>query len=164
MNDDVLLTDMARKKLADPIYLKQVLAKGVCPKDIVEFSEETMARFYGTANQFFQEECFTDASDAFLFLCYLDPSKYEYWLGLGMATQMNHNYEGAIDAYELAAICDINSPVPYFYLAKCLFAIHDHESSLQALELAIESAGEDEQFAELKEQAVKAKDVLLRSD
>lgn len=164
MSNELTLTDMARKKLADPYYLRDVLAKGVYPKDIVEFSEEAMAKSYKTALQFFQEGRFQDAGDAFLFLCYLDPSKYEYWLGLGMATQMNHNYEGAIDAYELAAICDINSPVPYFYLAKCLFAIHDHESSLQALELAIESAGDDEEFAELKEQAIKARDTLLRSD
>ena len=57
-----------------------------------------------------------------------------------MSTQLCHEYEAAIDAYELAAICDISSPIPYFYLAKCLFAIHDRESALKALDLAIETA------------------------
>jgi hypothetical protein len=55
------------------------------------------------------------------------------------------------------------SPVPYFYLAKCLFAIHDRESALQALNLAIESAGELEEYTELKQQAEMAKEILLKN-
>ena len=81
-----------------------------------------------------------------------------------MSTQLCQNYEAAIDAYELAALCDISSPIPYFYLAKCLFAIHDRESALQALDLAIETANELEQYAELKQQAKMAKEMLLKHE
>ena len=79
-----------------------------------------------------------------------------------MSTQMLGDYEAAIDAYEMAAICKLESPVPYFYLAKCLFAVHDRESSLKALDLAIEYAGDDFEFIELKDQAILARDLLLK--
>ncbi len=79
-----------------------------------------------------------------------------------MATQMCQDYEAAIDAYELAAIADIANPVPYFYLAKCLFAIHDRENALQALDLAIETANDLEKYADLKQQAEVAKQIILR--
>ena len=78
-----------------------------------------------------------------------------------MAAQRSGEYEAAIDAYEMAAILDIDSPVPYFYLAKCLFAIHDRESSLQALDLAIEYAADREEFFDLKLQATEARKLLI---
>lgn len=161
--DDMKLSQLAKGRISDSKGLRQSLLEGTEPLEIVGYSDETMAKFYGAAYKLFEEKRYHDAADAFLFLCHLDSNRHEYWLGLGMATQMTHDYEGAIDAYELSAICDITSPVPYFYLAKCLFAIHDHESSLEALNMAIESAEEREEYADLREQAIKARDVLLRS-
>ena len=101
-------------------------------------------------------------ANAFLFLITLNSYNHEYWLGLGMSTQLLGNYETAIDAYEMAAICKLDSPVPYFYLAKCLFAIHDRDSSIQALDLAIEYAADDPQYADLKVQAVAARELLIK--
>lgn len=88
----------------------------------------------------------------------------EYWMDLGVALQMSHDYEGAIDAFEIAAIYNVEHPLPYLYLARCLFAIHDRKSALQSLELAIAYADEREEFAEIKEQANKAKNTLLKVD
>ncbi len=81
---------------------------------------------------------------------------------MGMCLQLSKDYETAIDAYEMAAICRIDSPVPYFYLAKCLFALHDRDSALQALDLAIEYAENHTEFSELRSQAEAAKDLLLK--
>ncbi len=142
--------------------LKKELAIGKNLQELAHFSDETMAEFYQAAYQLFENKHYADAADAFLFLATFNPNIHDYWLGLGMTTQLLHDYEGAIDAYELAALCDMNNPVPYFYLAKCLFAIHDRESALQALDLAIEIAEDDKNYEELKEQAQHARDILLR--
>jgi type III secretion system low calcium response chaperone LcrH/SycD len=166
MNDDLKEYRLSRTvvtKLKNQDLVKQELEKGNTAQEILGFSDETMAKFYLAAYTLFEHKRYEDASNAFLFLASLNLHNYEYWLGLGMATQMCHQYEAAIDAYELAALCDIASPVPYFYLAKCLFAIHDRESALQALELAIETAEDHEEFAQLKEQAIAARDTLLRA-
>lgn len=168
MKDDDLsefrLSEHVKAKLKNKQLLKTELAEGKTAQEILEFSQETMAKFYHAAYLLFEHQRYQDAANAFFFLATLNPNQHDYWLGLGMSTQMCHDYEAAIDAYELAALCDISSPVPYFYLAKCLFAIHDRESALQALDLAIETANDLEEYAELKEQAEIAKNRLLRHE
>lgn len=160
--NDFELSKEVRDKLKNKRLLKKELAEGKSAQEIMGFSDATMSKFYQAAYTLFEHKRYHEAADAFLFLATLNLHHHEYWLGLGMATQMCQNYEAAIDAYELAALCDITSPVPYFYLAKCLFAIHDRESALQALDLAIETADELEEYAELKQQAEAAKVILLK--
>jgi type III secretion system low calcium response chaperone LcrH/SycD len=165
MNDDLnefRLSDKAKEKLKNKRQLKKELAEGKTAQEIMGFSNETMGKFYKAAYLLFEHKRYEDSANAFLFLATLNPHNHDYWLGLGMATQLCHDYEAAIDAYELAALCDISSPVPYLYLAKCLFAIHDRESALQALDLAIETANDYEEYAELKRQAETAKEILLK--
>ena len=158
------LSEKAKAKLKNKKLLKKNLFAGQTAQEIMEFSDETMAKFYQAAYVLFQNKHYEDAANAFLFLATLNPHNHEYWLGLGMATQMCHDYEAAIDSYELSALCNLSSPVPYFYLAKCLFAIHDRESALQALTLAVETADDLEEYAELKEQAEIAREILLRHE
>lgn len=167
MQDDLnefQLSAKAKAKLKNKKLLKKELSAGKTAQEIMEVSDETMAKFYRAAYFLFEHKRYEDAANAFLFLATLNPYHHEYWLGLGMATQLRQDYESAIDAYELAAICDISSPVPYFYLAKCLFAIHDRESALQALNLAIEIAKDLEEYTELKQQAELAKNILLKHE
>lgn len=156
------LSEAVKKKLKNKKQLQQELAEGKTAQEIMGFSNSTMAKFYQAAYRIFEHKRYPDAANAFLFLATLNPHNHDYWLGLGMALQLCHDYEAAIDAYELAAICDSESPVPFFYLAKCLFAIHDRESALQALDLAIETADEVEEYAELKQQAIQARAILLK--
>ncbi|MFI0434500.1 MAG: SycD/LcrH family type III secretion system chaperone [Parachlamydiaceae bacterium] len=163
LNDFYFSTE-AKEKLNNPQLMVEELNQGKVAQEILRVPDRVMAQFYKAAYELFEEKRYQDASHAFLFLVTLNPDHHEYWLGLGMATQLNQDYESAIDAYEIAALCDISSPVPYFYLAKCLFAIHDRESALHALDLAIETAAETEEYKELKEQAQLAKDILLKNE
>lgn len=157
------LSKKAREKLKNKALLKKELAAGKTAQEILGFSDDTMAKFYGAAYRLFEHQRYIDAANAFLFLVTINPYHHEYWVGLGMATQMTGDFEAAIDAYEMAAMCQIDSPVPYFYLAKCLFAIHDRDSALQALDLAIEYAGDSSEYADLKKQAIVARDLLLKN-
>lgn len=167
MQDDLnefYLSKKVKAKLKNKKLLETELAEGKTAQEIMEFSDQTMAKFYRAAYVLFEHKRYQDAANAFLFLATLNPHNHEYWLGLGMATQLSQDYEAAIDAYELAALYNIASPVPYFYLAKCLFAIHDRESALQALNLAIETADDIEEYSELKKQAEQAKEMLLKHE
>lgn len=157
------LSKKVKEKLKNKAQLKKELAAGKTAQEILNFSDETMAKFYKAAYRLFEHRRIVDAANAFLFLVTLNPHNHDYWLGLGMSTQLCGDYEAAIDAYEMAAVTDINSPVPYFYLAKCLFAIHDRESALQALELALEYADDLSEYIELKQQALAARKLLLQN-
>lgn len=166
MEDDLgefKLSKKAREKLKNKALLKKELAAGKTAQEILGFTDETMAKFYRAAYRLFEHKRHVDAANAFLFLVTLNPYNHDYWLGLGMTAQLCGDYEAAIDAYEMAAVADSDSPVPYFYLAKCLFSIHDRESALQAIDLALECAGDRPEYSDLKKQAETAKTLLLRS-
>jgi type III secretion system low calcium response chaperone LcrH/SycD len=150
------------KRLRDGSLAKKVLVKQIPVQEAVGFSEEAMAKFYAAAHGLFVAKHYADAADAFLFLVGLNPNKSDYWIGLGMGSQMNRDFYGAIDCYETAAMCELDYPVPYLYLGKCLFALHERETALAAFQLAIEYAGNIKEFHELKNVALKARDVLLR--
>lgn len=159
---DLKIPKKVRKKLQDKEWLKAQFAKGKNGQDVLGFSNEAMAKFYHAASQLFEHRRYSDSANAFLFLVTLNPYSHDYWLGLGMSTQMLGNFEGAIDAYEMAAITDVENPIPYFYLAKCLFAMHDRDSALEALNLAIEYSVDEDKYGELKRQAHAAKVLLLK--
>lgn len=156
-----MLSKKVKEKLKNKKQLKKELADGKSAQEILEISDDVMSKFYESAYHLFESKRYLDAANAFLFLITLNPYQHSYWLGLGMATQMSHDFEAAIDAYEMAAICNTVNPVPYLYLAKCLFAIHDRSSALQALDLAIEMADDLPEYEELKREAITAKNILL---
>lgn len=160
--DGFKLSKKAKQKLENEEKLLEELAAGKSAQEILEFSDEAMAKFYGAAYQLFKYRKFADAANAFLFLVTLNPYNFDYWLGLGMSTQMCNEFDVAIDAYEMAAICNVDSPVPYFYLAKCFFAIHDRENALTSLDLALEYSEENEEYADLRNQALAAKKILKK--
>lgn len=166
MQDDIgnfNLSTHVKAKLKNKELLKKELEAGKTAQDIMEISDENMAKFYRSAYRLFEGKRYSDASNAFFFLATLNPYNHDYWLGLGMSLQLGGNYEPAIDAYEMAAICEIDNPVPYFYLAKCLFAIHDRESALQALEMAIEYSEDKADYQDLAMQAKAAKSILIKN-
>lgn len=155
------LSNKVKKKLKNKSWLKKELASGKTAQEILGYTDEILAKFYEAALHLFEREMYVDASNAFLFLVTLNPRNHEFWLGLGMSTQMCGQFDNAIDAYEMAAICEVNSPVPYFYMAKCLFAVHDHDNAIRALDLALEFSEDQSEFTDLRQQALKARELLL---
>lgn len=166
MHDDLGDFNLSKKvkaKLKNKKLLKKELSEGKSAQEIMGIDNETMSKFYAAAYRLFEHHRYADAANAFLFLVTLNTYNHDYWLGLGMSTQMNGDYESAIDAYEMAAICELDNPVPYFYLAKCLFAMHDRESAVQALDLALEYSADRPSYGDLHHQAQAAKNILVRS-
>ncbi len=160
--EDFKIPKKIRDKLQDKVWLKKQFAEGKTAQEILGFSDQAMGKFYRAAYHLFEHKRYQDAANAFLFLVTLNAFNHDYWLGLGMATQMSGDFESAVDAYEMAAITDVHNPIPYFYLAKCLFAMHDRDSALEALNLAMEYAGDQEEYSTLKKEARAAKSLLLK--
>lgn len=162
--EEFKLSKKTREKLKDKATLKKELAAGKTVQEILGFSNGTMEKLFESALQLLEHKRYIDAANAFLFLAILNPHSVDYWMSLGTAAQYCHDYEGALDAYEMAAYERIDNPVPYFYLAKCLFALHDRDSTLQALDLAIEYSGDSDEYSELRHQAQEAKALLLKTE
>ncbi len=154
------ISKKAKEKLKNKKKLHEELASGMSAQEVMGFTDKAMAEFYKAACQLMDHRRYVDAANAFLFLATLNAYQHDYWLGLGMSTQLYGDFEGAIDAYEMAAICDVNNPIPYFYLAKCLFATHDRDNAREALKMTIEYCGTHPHYQELKDQALAALSLL----
>lgn len=150
------ISQKAKEMLKDKKKMHEELATGKSAQEVIGFSDTAMSEFYKAACQLLEHKQYVDAANAFLFLATLNAYQHDYWLGLGMSTQLFGDFEGAIDAYELAAICDVENPIPYFYLAKCLFATHERENAREALNITIEYCGAHPHYQELKDQALAA--------
>jgi len=150
------ISKKTKEKLKDKKKLHEELASGKSAQEVMGFTDEAMAEFYQGACQLMEHRRYVDAANAFLFLATLNAYQHDYWLGLGMSTQLYGDFDGAIDAYEMAAICDVNNPVPYFYLAKCLFATHDRKNAREALNITIEYCSTHPHYQEIKHQAEAA--------
>ncbi len=151
-----------KKSLKKENFLREELQANKTLEQILVFKPSTMDKFYAVAEQLYEKKAYQEASEVFFFLATLNPHEQSYWIGLGLANQMNTHYEEAIDAYEMAITCEITQPMPYFYLAKCLFAIHDRESAMQALDLTLDYAANQPEYASLTEQAIEARHLLLK--
>ncbi len=154
------LPKRAKNKLKNADKIKKELAKGVSLCEILEIADGDMHKFYQAAYKLLDGKRYVDAGNAFLFLVTLNPYSHDYWLGLGMAAQFCHDYEAAIDAYEMASMNEIESPIPYFYLAKCLFALHDRQATEMALDLSLDYAKGKAEHADLRRQIAAAKKLL----
>jgi type III secretion system low calcium response chaperone LcrH/SycD len=154
--DSFAIAPEALEKIRNKESLLREFQSAPTPGAILGLSSDTLAKFYRSALHLLEERHYAEASKAFLFLVVVNPSNFDCWLGLGMSVQMLGDYEGGIDAYEMAAFLNVENPVSYFYLSKCFFAMHDRENSKQALEMAIEYADENPDYAALKHQAQAA--------
>lgn len=160
--DEYQLSAAAKRRLRSHKACQKALKAGSSVQHVVGFSQGVMADFYQAALNLFTAGHYEDAADAFLFLVGMNLDNLDFWLGFGMASQMNREFETAIDAYEVAAITELDNPVPYFYLAKCFFALHERDSALAAIQLAIEHAADRKEYQELKQLAITAQQFLVQ--
>lgn len=163
MKNNSNATNLGKKvkaTLKNTHMIKKAVVEGKTVQEALQIPDEMMQKFYLAARNLFEKEHYTDAANGFLFLTLLNAEQHDYWLGLGMATQLTGDFESAVNAYEMAAIFEVENPVPYFYLAKCLFAMHERQSSLLALDIAIQYAADIAEYQELKKQAIEAKALL----
>lgn len=156
------LSDFCKRRLQDGSALEHLIATGESVQSLTGYSDATMAKLYEVSRRLLSEKRYPDAADAFLFLASLNPRNSTYWIAFGMASQMLGQFETAVDAYELAVTDGIENPIPYLYLGKCFFALHERENALEAFSLAIEYADDHPEHNELKQIATTARDLLLR--
>lgn len=104
-------------------------------------SMEDMEAIYATAYTLYDGGRYADAEKVFKALCLFDHMERKHWMGLGSTRQMLKNYQGAIDAYGMAVILNVHDPLAPLQSAECHLALGNVEPAKNALECAIEYAG-----------------------
>ncbi|MEC7839555.1 MAG: SycD/LcrH family type III secretion system chaperone [Chlamydiota bacterium] len=158
--EEFKIPEDALEKLLDPRLLTKQFKEGKNFQEILGYSDETMEKFYQVGYNFFQKQNYEKSAEIFTFLTTLNPTVFNYWLGLGMAEQLLEEYHSALLAYAMAAMVDVSHPLPHYHTASCYRSILDDTSAISSLDLCILNATEKEEFEELLELAQKAKSQL----
>jgi type III secretion system low calcium response chaperone LcrH/SycD len=153
---NLIISEAVLKKLGNRAWVKKQLKLGKTVQNLLNFTPETLQLFSTAAFSLLEQKGLADSLNAFTFIVALNPKILTHWLGLGMTLQLSHKYEEALDAYEMAATLELENPYPYFYIAKCLFALHDRTSATEALQLAILYSSDNPEYFDLHAEAQAA--------
>lgn len=158
--EEFIITPEIMQKLNDPDLLRRYVEEGKTFQEILGYSDEAMKRFYEVAHRLLAGQRYKEAGDGFVFLTTLNPYVPEYWLGLGMCEQLQQEYEQAIVAYAMVIIGNRHQPIAHYHTAACHHAMGDRDRALQALERCLEAAGEQEEFTQVRADAVRSRELL----
>lgn len=102
---------------------------------------------YALAHQLYSAGKYSDAETVFRWLSVYANTEEAHWMGLGACRQALENYDGALEAYQMAALySSLEDPAPFYYSAICLLKQGKREDasvSLQAV-LALGNANNAE--------------------
>jgi tetratricopeptide (TPR) repeat protein len=116
-----------------------------------------MNRAYLKAKYLLDEKRYEDASCLFMFLRYLNSEVFEFWLGEAIALQELAKFEEALESYTMTLLLQPDNPYCFFEMADCLYQLKEMPACVEALNLCIEYAATDPQYAELLKMAEDSK-------
>lgn len=137
------MTDsFAPEQISEPPPDQQQLEKAM--SDILEgratlqeakgLSDQQLEAIYSVAYNHYQADQFPEAIAVFSWLCLLNPHQSRFWAGLGSSSQMNGDYENAINAYGYASLTgDAHEPSHYLQIAECCLGLGRKDEALEAL-------------------------------
>ncbi len=122
-------------------------------QELLGLEDEQMDQILKIAVSHYSSDDFQNARDLFILLTTLDPSKSNYWMGLGMAEQMSQHYDMAGMAYAMAADLNTDDPSILLYSANCLRLMDKLSDALALLDALIEGIGDDAEWQGVKKRA-----------
>lgn len=144
------------KELGDSVkdFTEKMVNRGLPPKDAAGLSNKLLEGIYAQAYRLYNTGKYVEATHLFRLLILLDPNESKYIMGLAACFHMLKEYKNAIEAYTLCLVLDANNPVPLYHSSDCFIQMKDYPSAILSLEMAIQQAGEKQEFAKLKERAL----------
>ena len=138
------IKDVAKKLFQDGATLGEL--KGITPRELNAVYQMGLG-FYNTGR-------FDDAEKVFTFLVMFDHMESKYWMAAGAVQQVKKNFEKAKSCYVQAAMLDIHSPKPQYYVAECYLALGQKDDALASLDTLLEyCTGADEVTKEFRAKA-----------
>lgn len=121
---------------------------------------EWMDRAYAVGNQLFDNKRYAEAEDVYYFLCHMQPSVFDYWLGQATCQHVLGKFQTAIDTYAMSLILNPDSALVFFQMADCFLHMSEKERSLKSLDFCIECTEDDETQKSLRIEAMQRRAAL----
>lgn len=150
--------DKAKAALKE--ILESSLKKGIMPKVSLQINDETMEAIYTQAYNLYNQGKYKESSYIFRLLMMLDFSTPKYILGLAACSHRLKDYANAANLYLLCSALDPKNPLPLFHSADCYLQTNLPSVACISLGMAIAAAGDQPQYALIKERASLMKATL----
>lgn len=134
--------------------------KGILPKHALRLGDDTMEAIYSQAYTLYNQGKYQDASYIFRLLMLLDYMTSKYILGLAACLHRMKDYKNAANVYLLCSTLDSTNPLPHYHAADCYLQLGFPEMAAFSLGLVLTTAGEQPQYAVIKERARLMKETL----
>jgi type III secretion system low calcium response chaperone LcrH/SycD len=145
-----------------PVNYLSLLVDAKTLQEVFAIDDETLESLYQASKHLYEQQHYAEAAAAFSILSVINPNNHTFWIGLGNSEYFCRNYEAALIAYAMATQSDPCDPLCHFFSARCYEAMNQKELAINALELAIISMGDNEEFATWKQKATEDKQRLQR--
>ena len=158
--EQFVISEEVLNRLGDGDILAAEMLEGKNLQQIFGFSNETALLFYEVAKNILEQKRAKDAVNAFIFLTTINPYISSFWMGLGMAHQLNQEHDEALDSYNTALTLEGEQIFPYIVASQCCIEMKEFDKATEVIELAETYAAEhpdDETSAKLAEDAKAAK-------
>lgn len=101
--------------------VRDALVSGEPLYRILGMKESLIEARYALAHQLYAAGKYEDAETLFRWLTAYANDTEAHWLGLGACRQALEQYDGALEAYQMAALySSLEDPAPFYYSAICL--------------------------------------------
>ncbi len=144
--------------------LEKILTKGMTPKDALGLKPSVMEGIYAQAYRLYNTGKYIEAVHVFRILILMNPMEPKYLLGLAACFHMLKEYKNAIQTYTMCSLMDPTSPIPHYHSSDCFIQMKDYLSAMVCLQMTIDIAGQQPQYAKIKERAQLSLDSLKEQD
>lgn len=134
---------MEKKEQSESEEQSNSLQELVSIQELIGITDETFEKFYTSGLFYYEHKMFNEAADVFFVLIFLNNWRHNVWISFGLSEYQCGRMELALNAFSMAAITNINTPLPYMYSAQCCIQMGNNVEAELYLELAEEKINAD---------------------
>ncbi|MCR5814025.1 MAG: SycD/LcrH family type III secretion system chaperone [Desulfovibrio sp.] len=118
--------------------VRNALLSGAALYEILGIKRASIDARYALAYQLYQAGKMQEAESIFRWLCSYANTDVPHWMGLGACRQAQGNFDGAMEAYQMAALYgSLEDPAPFYYSGICLLKQQRKDDAKVALQTVL---------------------------
>ena len=133
----------AAEPTASDLMFEAIMSKGYTFKQFSDITDTQLEAVYALAYRSFNSGKYDEAEKLLTWLMGLDHYDRRFQIALGCTRQKKKDYQGALNCFSVAALLDLNDPIPPLRSAECFLALGDQENAKSAA-LAVLGASKDD--------------------
>jgi type III secretion system low calcium response chaperone LcrH/SycD len=149
------------QKFVSAIFRHVSKDTGIPAKLALGISEDDIEVLYSITSNLYQHAKYIEAENMFRLLIMIDHYEFKHVFGLASCIHAQGDHFTAATIYQMASTLDPTYAWCHFHAAECYLSISDPASACVSLGMAIRSAGDQENFADLKQRCSLAKERLI---